>query len=129
VPDALVRTELVYQRVQQTKRRVSGHLSAGDIESALVDIRKPRPTYSSRVRAAQGPRPTSRAGGGGLRYLAEQAGMARRAARRNSLPPGPRQVDQARPCPAHVRGRPRRDHHGSSTMTADRQCRSTRRAA
>jgi Ca-activated chloride channel homolog len=39
IPDPVVRTELIYQRVQQAKRRASSHLSAGDASSALADIR------------------------------------------------------------------------------------------
>jgi Ca-activated chloride channel family protein len=38
IPDPVVRSELVYQQVQQTKRRVSGHLIAGDAGSALADL-------------------------------------------------------------------------------------------
>lgn len=39
IPDPVVRTELIYQRVQQAKRRVSGRLTAGDSDAALADIR------------------------------------------------------------------------------------------
>lgn len=40
IPDATVRTEVMYQRVQQAKRRASQHLSAGDSTAALADIRE-----------------------------------------------------------------------------------------
>ena len=39
VPDPVVRTELVYLRAQQAKRRASTHLSAGDAGAALKEIR------------------------------------------------------------------------------------------
>jgi len=39
VADPAVRTELVYLRAQQAKRRASTHLSAGDAEAALKEIR------------------------------------------------------------------------------------------
>jgi len=38
VADPAVRTELLYQSVQQAKRRVSEYLGAGDVDSALTDI-------------------------------------------------------------------------------------------
>jgi Ca-activated chloride channel homolog len=38
IPDATVRTEVMYQRVQQAKRRVSQHLSEGDSAAALAEI-------------------------------------------------------------------------------------------
>ncbi len=38
-PRSLTRSELLYQLVQQAKRRASGYLSDGDTDSALVDIR------------------------------------------------------------------------------------------
>jgi Ca-activated chloride channel homolog len=40
VADPVVRTELVYLRAQQAKRRASGHLSKGDSGSALREIRQ-----------------------------------------------------------------------------------------
>jgi Ca-activated chloride channel homolog len=40
VADPVVRTELMYLRVQQAKRRASGHLTAGDSESALREIQE-----------------------------------------------------------------------------------------
>ncbi len=39
IPDATVRTEVMYQQVQQAKRRASRHLSAGDSAAAMVEIR------------------------------------------------------------------------------------------
>ncbi|HTJ40310.1 MAG TPA: VWA domain-containing protein [Dactylosporangium sp.] len=42
VPDAGVRTELVYLRAQQAKRRASDHLYRGDSEAALREIRQAR---------------------------------------------------------------------------------------
>ena len=39
IPDPTVRTEIMYQRVQQAKRRASQHLSAGDSTAALAEIR------------------------------------------------------------------------------------------
>jgi hypothetical protein len=38
VPDPVVRTEAVYQRVQRAKRSASRHLIAGDPDSALTEI-------------------------------------------------------------------------------------------
>ena len=40
VPDPVVRTELIYLRAQQAKRRASGHLSDGDSDAALKEIRQ-----------------------------------------------------------------------------------------
>jgi Ca-activated chloride channel family protein len=40
VPDPVVRTELVYLRAQQAKRRASAHLGSGDPEAALKEIRQ-----------------------------------------------------------------------------------------
>jgi Ca-activated chloride channel family protein len=40
VADPVVRTELVYLRAQQAKRRASGHLGKGDTDSALREIRQ-----------------------------------------------------------------------------------------
>jgi Ca-activated chloride channel family protein len=42
VPDATVRTELVYLRAQQAKRRASDHLYRGDSDAALEEIRQAR---------------------------------------------------------------------------------------
>jgi Ca-activated chloride channel homolog len=39
LPDPAVRTELLYQNVQQAKRRASRHLTAGDTDAALAEIR------------------------------------------------------------------------------------------
>ena len=38
VPDPVVRTELVYQRVQRAKRSASRHLSAGERDEALAEL-------------------------------------------------------------------------------------------
>jgi Ca-activated chloride channel homolog len=38
VANPIVRSELVYQRVQLAKRRASSHLSAGDVSAALVEL-------------------------------------------------------------------------------------------
>ena len=40
VADPVVRTELVYLQAQQAKRRASGHLSKGDSDAALREIRQ-----------------------------------------------------------------------------------------
>jgi Ca-activated chloride channel family protein len=40
VPDPVVRTELVFLRAQQAKRRASSHLHGGDIDGALREIRQ-----------------------------------------------------------------------------------------
>jgi Ca-activated chloride channel family protein len=40
VPDPVVRTEMVYLRAQQAKRRASHHLSSGDTDAALSEIRQ-----------------------------------------------------------------------------------------
>ncbi len=39
IPDPVVRTELVYQRVQASKRRASEHLQAGDLSAAVEVLR------------------------------------------------------------------------------------------
>ena len=38
IPDPVVRTELLFQRVQQAKRRASRHLSQGNTSSALAEM-------------------------------------------------------------------------------------------
>jgi Ca-activated chloride channel family protein len=40
VPDPVVRTEMIYLRAQQAKRRASDHLSRGDTDAALGEIRQ-----------------------------------------------------------------------------------------
>jgi Ca-activated chloride channel family protein len=40
VPDPVVRTELIYLRAQQAKRRASSHLSSGDMDAALNEIQQ-----------------------------------------------------------------------------------------
>jgi Ca-activated chloride channel homolog len=40
VPDPVVRTELIYLRAQQAKRRASSHLSSGDTDAALREIQQ-----------------------------------------------------------------------------------------
>lgn len=40
VPDPVVRTELIYLRAQQAKRRASSHLSSGDTGAALQEIQQ-----------------------------------------------------------------------------------------
>jgi Ca-activated chloride channel family protein len=48
VPDPTVRAEAMYQSVQQAKRRVSRHLSEGNVDAAMADLRDAQST----VRAA-----------------------------------------------------------------------------
>ena len=47
VPDPSVRTELIYQQVQQAKRRASAHLTGGDVDAAMVDIEAAQNLVSS----------------------------------------------------------------------------------
>jgi Ca-activated chloride channel family protein len=42
IPDPVVRTELVYQRVQASKRRASEHLQVGDLPAAVEVLRSAR---------------------------------------------------------------------------------------
>jgi Ca-activated chloride channel family protein len=107
VPDAVVRTELVYQRVQQTKRRVSGQLSAGDIDSALADIREAQADVREALASAP-PGPlaadlTEEADA--LRYLAEQAeyGSSSRAAKFSSTEANYKSAKRGRAYPPRPR--------------------------
>jgi hypothetical protein len=52
VPDPVVRTELVYLRAQQAKRRASDLLGSGDPAAALNEIRQAR----QEIAEAPGPR-------------------------------------------------------------------------
>ena len=89
VPDPMVRSELVYQRVQQTKRRVSGHLSAGQADAALADIRQAQASLRASLAAApDGALAADMAEEvRALEYLAEQTeqGMIGRAAKYSSM--------------------------------------------
>jgi Ca-activated chloride channel family protein len=88
IPDPVVRTELVYLRTQQAKRRAYTHLSAGDAQSALQEI------YAAQqsVAAALDSVPPELAAdlaeeARTLDYLANQtqAGMVARAAKYSSM--------------------------------------------
>jgi Ca-activated chloride channel family protein len=86
VPDPLVRTELVYQRVQQAKRRASGHLSAGDAQAAIADIKQAQAYL--REAPPDGPLAADIAEEARtLEYLAQQTeqGMIARAAKYSSM--------------------------------------------
>jgi len=89
VPDPVVRTELVYQKVQQAKRRASGHLSAGDAEAAMADIREAQAyVRDSLATAPPGPLAADMAEEAqALAYMAEQTeqGMITRAAKYSSM--------------------------------------------
>ena len=49
IPDAVVRTKLLYQRVQQAKRRASSHLSSGDTDSAFDVYERANGTTTTRL--------------------------------------------------------------------------------
>jgi Ca-activated chloride channel family protein len=89
IPDAVVRTELLYQQVQQAKRRASGHLSAGDTHSALADIRDALAAVQAAL-SANPPEPIAAdlaEEAQTLEYLAQQTenGMIARAAKHSSM--------------------------------------------
>jgi Ca-activated chloride channel family protein len=89
IPDAVVRTELLYQRVQQAKRRASSHLSSGDTDSALADIRTAQAAVTAALSAAP-PEPIAAElaeEAQTLEYLAQQTehGMISRAAKYSSM--------------------------------------------
>jgi Ca-activated chloride channel family protein len=52
IPDVVVRSELVYQRVQATKRRASEHLRSGDVAAAVEALNSARAELSSVVGSA-----------------------------------------------------------------------------
>jgi Ca-activated chloride channel homolog len=52
VPDPVVRTEMVYLKAQQAKRRASTHLSAGNAEAALKEIREAQETVTAAMASA-----------------------------------------------------------------------------
>jgi Ca-activated chloride channel family protein len=88
IPDAVVRTELVYLQVQQAKRRASHHLSAGDVTSALGEIHQAQSTLSGALAAAPSAmRAELVEESAALAYLADQTeqGMITRAAKYSSM--------------------------------------------
>jgi Ca-activated chloride channel family protein len=87
IPDPTVRTELVYQQVQQAKRRASQHLSAGDATAALGEIAQARSALSGALPGAPAHMQAELAEeSSALEYLADQTqqGMISRAAKYSS---------------------------------------------
>jgi Ca-activated chloride channel family protein len=89
IPDPAVRSEVLYQQVQQAKRRASTHLSAGDTTSALAEIRDAQAVVHAAL-AAGPPSPLAAdlvEEGHALDYLAAQTerGLTARAARYSSM--------------------------------------------
>jgi Ca-activated chloride channel family protein len=87
IPDPTVRTELVYQQVQQAKRRASRHLSAGDATAALGEIAQARSALSGALPGApEHMRLELAEESSALDYLADQTekGMISRAAKYSS---------------------------------------------
>lgn len=102
VPDPTVRTELVYLQVQQAKRRASKHLSAGDADAALGEIKRARSqvsdAYGSAPEALQGDLAEESAA---LDYLEDQTkkGMISRAAKYSSMDSYSKSSKRGRPEP------------------------------
>jgi Ca-activated chloride channel family protein len=87
VPDPLVRTELVYLKAQQAKRRASGHLSAGDTDAALKEIERAQESVAKAMAQAPADLVADLAEEAeSLRYLATETrtGMISRAAKYSS---------------------------------------------
>jgi Ca-activated chloride channel homolog len=88
IPDPVVRTELAYLRVQQAKRRASGHLSNGDADAAMESINEAQGMVNDALANAPDQlRADLAEEAEALRYLAEetQHGMMTRAAKYSSM--------------------------------------------
>lgn len=88
VPDPTVRTELVYLQVQQSKRRASHHLSAGDAQAALGEIALSQSTINRILASApEAMRAELADEAAALAYVADQVqqGMLSRAAKYSSM--------------------------------------------
>ena len=103
IPDPVVRTELVYLQAQQAKRRASTHLSAGDAESALREIRNAQDAVGKALASA----PPQLAAdlneeAEALRYLASETenGMLSRAAKYSSSDATRKSSKRGRPRPS-----------------------------
>jgi Ca-activated chloride channel family protein len=55
ITDPTVRTEVVYQQVQEAKRRASGHLTAGNSEAAMSDIHEAQELLKRQMSSADTP--------------------------------------------------------------------------
>jgi Ca-activated chloride channel family protein len=102
VPDPTVRSELVYLRAQQAKRRASNHLSTGDAQSALKEIRTAQEEISSAIDAAPPGIAADLADEvQALRYLADETerGSVARAARYSSADAHYKSSKHGRPRP------------------------------
>jgi Ca-activated chloride channel family protein len=88
IPDPVVRTELVYLRAQQAKRRASTHLTDGDVQSALREIHDAQDAVAKALESAPPQLAADLAEEAeALRYLAAQTetGMISRAAKYSSM--------------------------------------------
>ena len=88
VPDPVVRTELVYLRAQQAKRRASSFLSAGDAAAALLEIRSAQVAVTQALKTAPPQLVADLAEEvEALRYLVDQTerGMISRAAKYSTM--------------------------------------------
>ncbi|HEU0240192.1 MAG TPA: VWA domain-containing protein [Micromonosporaceae bacterium] len=89
IPDVTVRTEVVYQRAQQAKRRASRHLSVGDTAAAMIDLRLAQDLIAQQRRfdLPEGAAADLAEEAQALQYLAQQAehGAAPMAAKYASM--------------------------------------------
>jgi Ca-activated chloride channel family protein len=88
IPNAVVRTELVYLRAQQAKRRASTHLTDGDAQSALREISDAQDAVAKALESAPPQLAADLAEEAeALSYLASQTerGMISRAAKYSSM--------------------------------------------
>ncbi len=100
IPDPVVRSELIYQRVQQVKRRASNLLSSGNTDAALVEIRRAQADVRDALSGAVGPLAEDLAEEAqALEYLAEQTeyGSSARAAKYSSMDSSHKSSKRGRP--------------------------------
>jgi Ca-activated chloride channel family protein len=103
IADPTVGSEVLYQRVQQAKRRASSKLTEGDADGALVEIRDAQEVVRSAL--AADPPPSLAADfseeAQTLQYLADQTqqGMISRAAKYSSMDYSSKSSKRGRPIP------------------------------
>ncbi|MGE5830617.1 MAG: hypothetical protein ACM30G_19955, partial [Micromonosporaceae bacterium] len=102
VADPAVRTELIYLRAQQAKRRASTHLSAGHAEAALAELRAARDAIATALTDAPAHLAADLAEeAAALDYLATETaqGSVARAAKYSSMDATHKSSKRGRPLP------------------------------
>ena len=127
VPNPTVRTELVYQQVQQAKRRASAHLTAGRTHEAMVDIGQAQSAVTKAIAAGVPEHLAAEMAAevASLGYLQQQTELGQFERRRNTpqWTPATSRASAAGPCPRRPcrrrlrrrRSRSRRRRHRGRT--------------